>query len=554
MPTTKETTNLIINKVESLKVYEYLKNNGIMNEDEVYIVEPVVDSALSTTSINPVQNKVIKAALDNKADKNILNTLTKSQVITALGYTPPTQDTVYTHPNSGVTAGTYNSVTVNEQGHITAGSNVSYSTGVTIDSALSTTSINPVQNKVIKAALDNKADKNILNTLTKSQVTTALGYTPPTQDTVYTHPTYTAKTGKPTTNATPGFGSTFTVSQITSDTSGHVTGATDRTITIPNATATQSAAGLMSAADKKKLDDVATGANAYSHPTSGVTAGTYNKITVDKNGHVTSGSNESYVNDSSTTDTSKGWSANKINTEISQLNTNINNKTSLTLGTSSTTAYRGDYGNTAYNHSKVTSGNPHNVTKSDVGLGNVENKTIAQILAELTSSHVTTALGYTPLQQSSLQSALSSLGYGKVLGGSYSGNGEGIAVRFEGSGDVTLHMDGSKTGSMINGNTPRWYTSPRVITFPFTPLAIVIINDTSEIKCIKQGGSGVTAIDPSKNGTGEAEYYKLSGDKLYLADAGVAETWVNNNNVNKYKTVWTNSLNKSGVTYEYLIF
>lgn len=32
-------------------------------------------------------------------------------------------DTKYTHPNSGVTAGTYRSVTVNAQGHITAGTN-----------------------------------------------------------------------------------------------------------------------------------------------------------------------------------------------------------------------------------------------------------------------------------------------------------------------------------------------------------------------------------------------------------------------------------------------
>ena len=34
-----------------------------------------------------------------------------------------TQDTVYTHPNSGATAGTYRNVTVNAQGHVTAGSN-----------------------------------------------------------------------------------------------------------------------------------------------------------------------------------------------------------------------------------------------------------------------------------------------------------------------------------------------------------------------------------------------------------------------------------------------
>ena len=75
----------------------------------------------------------------------------------------------------------------------------------------------------------------------------------------YTHPTYTARTGKPTANASPAFGGTFTVSQITSDGTGHVTGATDRTITIPSAVATTTAAGLMSAADKTALDSLAAG-------------------------------------------------------------------------------------------------------------------------------------------------------------------------------------------------------------------------------------------------------------------------------------------------------
>ena len=46
---------------------------------------------------------------------------------------------------------------------------------------------------------------------------------------------------------------------------------------------------------------------------------------------------------------------------------------SLALGETSSTAYAGDKGKTAYNHSQTTSGNPHNVTKSDVGLGNVGN-------------------------------------------------------------------------------------------------------------------------------------------------------------------------------------
>ena len=46
---------------------------------------------------------------------------------------------------------------------------------------------------------------------------------------------------------------------------------------------------------------------------------------------------------------------------------------SLALGETSSTAYRGDRGKTAYDHSQVTSGNPHNVSASDVGLGNVDN-------------------------------------------------------------------------------------------------------------------------------------------------------------------------------------
>ena len=124
---------------------------------------------------------------------------------------------------------------------------------------------------------------------------------PPDNNTVYTHPAYTARTGKPTDNLTPSFGGTATISQITSDATGHVTGATDRTIKIPStlsngnstagliktsstvtsnsgytacpvisgvpyfknttySTATASAAGLMSAADKTKLDTVVSNA------------------------------------------------------------------------------------------------------------------------------------------------------------------------------------------------------------------------------------------------------------------------------------------------------
>lgn len=76
----------------------------------------------------------------------------------------------------------------------------------------------------------------------------------------YTHPSGTVKTGEPSSNKTPGFGDTFTVTQFTSNNTGHISGATDRTVKIPDAEASTSTHGLMSANDKSKLDGVATGA------------------------------------------------------------------------------------------------------------------------------------------------------------------------------------------------------------------------------------------------------------------------------------------------------
>ena len=49
--------------------------------------------------------------------------------------------------------------------------------------------------------------------------------------------------------------------------------------------------------------------------------------------------------------------------------------------------------------------NPHGVTKSQVGLGNVENKSSATIRGELTKGNVTTALGFTPANQADMTNA-----------------------------------------------------------------------------------------------------------------------------------------------------
>ena len=88
----------------------------------------------------------------------------------------------------------------------------------------------------------------------------------------YIHPAYTARTGAPTANQTPAFGGTFSITQPVSDGSGHITGMNSRTVKIPNNAASASAAGLMSAADKSKLNEI---------KVSGINA-TYGKETISK--------------------------------------------------------------------------------------------------------------------------------------------------------------------------------------------------------------------------------------------------------------------------------
>ena len=137
----------------------------------------IVDDTLSGISEHPVQNKVINAALNSKADlsdipttlpadggnaNTVNNHTVKSDVPENAKFTDTTYsnmtaatasaagkaglvpapaageqtsflrgdgtwvvptDTKYTHPNSGVSAGTYKSVTVDNKGHVTAGSN-----------------------------------------------------------------------------------------------------------------------------------------------------------------------------------------------------------------------------------------------------------------------------------------------------------------------------------------------------------------------------------------------------------------------------------------------
>ena len=104
----------------------------------------------------------------------------------------------------------------------------------------------------------------------------------------YSHPSYTARTGKPTANQTPSFGGTATVSQIKSDSTGHVTEANDFTIKIPNTVANGTTAGLSTndytTTEKNKLAAITESADAvsYNQTVASSTSGAYEvgKITI----------------------------------------------------------------------------------------------------------------------------------------------------------------------------------------------------------------------------------------------------------------------------------
>ena len=71
----------------------------------------------------------------------------------------------------------------------------------------------------------------------------------------------------------------------------------------------------------------------------------------------------------------------------------------------SLSAAQGKALNTSLTRHTVNKTNPHGVTKSQIGLGNVENKSSATIRGELTKGNVTTALGFTPANQTDMTNA-----------------------------------------------------------------------------------------------------------------------------------------------------
>lgn len=112
-----------------------------------------VDTTLSSTSTNPVQNKVIYAALNNKLDKNGTATYAardSSGNIISSTYARKTELSSYVKSINNVKPDSAGNVNISSSG---GGSNI------TVDSTLSGTSSNAIANKAVYDALNNKLDK-----------------------------------------------------------------------------------------------------------------------------------------------------------------------------------------------------------------------------------------------------------------------------------------------------------------------------------------------------------------------------------------------------------
>ena len=275
-------------------------------------------------------------------DDDVTVSVTKENVVNALGYTPPKTDTTYTnatiqsaglmsaadkaklntieeganhytHPSYLARRSGFYKVTVDDEGHVSGVDNVvknditalgipsqdtTYSNATTsLDGLLSSedkTKLDGIAsgaNKythpsyttrssgLYKITVDAQGHVSNVSAVTKSDIT-ALGI--PGQD---TNTTYTLGS----------FGITATAAElnyvdgVTSNIQTQLNGKSPTTHS--HSAATTSANGFMSSSDKSKLDGIASGANKYTHPSYTARSSGLYKVTVDSQGHVSSVSN-----------------------------------------------------------------------------------------------------------------------------------------------------------------------------------------------------------------------------------------------------------------------
>ena len=396
--------------------------------------------------------------------------------------------------------------------------------------------------------------------------------------------------------------------------------------------ATTSANGLMSSTDKKKLDGIAEGANktvvdsalssTSTNPVQNKVVNTAisnlntlvgntavatqistaiaSKADLDTNGKVPSSQLPSYVDDvieyngksnfpstgesgkiyvDTATNLTYRWSGSAY-VEISP---------SLALGETSSTAYRGDRGKTAYDHSQSThartdatktaksstngnilingtettvythpSGtNPHGTTKSDVGLGNVGNfKAVSTVASQ----------GLTDTEKSN---ARANIGAGtSSFSGNYNdltnkptiptvGNGT-ITIKQAGTskGTFTMNQSGNTTIELTDNNTD---TKVTAVGNHYTPSGGTTTSASGgTLTDITNSSSGVQVVtgvtkDAAGHVTGVTSLALKSVNTVYTHPSTHPATMITEDSTHRFvtdteKTTWNNKASKSTIT------
>lgn len=450
------------------------------------ITDFTIDKELSSTSTNPVQNKVIndeleaiseafavyESALDDKADEShnhIISDVTNLQSV--LDGKVPTTRTI-----NGKALSSNITLSAPDVGADASGSASAVQTNLDVvsdklDGHVDNATIHTTSSEKTKwdTAYTHSQASHARTDATKVAKSTTNGniLINGTETVVYTHPSGTNPHG--TTKNDIGLGNVNNTSDANKPVSTAQKAAIDAVQDNVDTVQDELTEHIdnddihFTADERTKLSGIATGANKYTHPSSGVTAGTYKSVTVDAQGHVTAGTNPTTLAGYGITDAdSKGAADTALTTAKSYTDTKISNlinSAPTTLDTLGEIASAMEESadvvealeeaiGTKANASDLTAhtgntSNPHSVTKSQVGLGNVENKSSATIRGELTKTNVTTALGYTPYTQTEIDDLLAK----KVDAVS----GKGLSTNDYTTTEKTK-LSGIATGAEVNQN------------------------------------------------------------------------------------------------------
>lgn len=263
-----------------------------------------------------------------------------------------------------------------------------------------------------------------------------------------------------------------------------------------------------------------TGVNQYVHPSTHsadeIVDGTTNKVYTatekTKLAGIEAGAEVNNISDTNATDLTDGGDSslhyhssdrNRANHTGTQLANTISNFASTVLATvltglstttnsaiTATDSVLGALGklqaqitanqNTLTSHTGNSS-NPHSVTKTQVGLGNVENKSSATIRCEITSSNVTTALGFTPLDASlkGVANGVAELGSdGKVPAAQLPSFVDDVIEGYLKTADGKFYYDSGYTSVITNEGGKIYVDIPSNKTYRWSGSAYSVISDT----------------------------------------------------------------------------